>query len=288
MSDEKSTGNPIFDMWLSNQEQFLQAQSSWLKPPQTPSNPFMNTDFLDSSMQSWQQCEDQYKHWMKTAENWFGAGFTGMQTQEAPDHSAQALAYLMNPATFMKSGFEMMDQVFRKLVNGPEFADIGMMEKKMLKSGQEWQAFKDAGQRYQEVITDAWLRAYQHFSDEFMDKMQEGNVGSEDMLKRWLAIADEELTTTLRSEEYLDAQREFFSRGSAYRLKYQEFVELWSEGHSIPTRSEVDDMHKIIYELRREVRALKKKVTQLEKVPAAKKAAPRKAKAKAKKTAKKD
>jgi len=265
MSEEKSTGNPIFDLWLSNQEQFLEAQSSWLKPQQAPANPFVNMDFLDSSMQSWKQCEEQYKNWTRTAENWFGGSLAGQQEGEEQDHSAQALAYLLNPAIFMKSGFEMMDQVFRKLVNGPEFADIGMLEKKMLKSGQDWQAFKDAGQHYQEVITDAWQRAYQHFSDEFMDQMNEGDVSSEEMLKRWLKIADEELTTTLRSDDYLEAQREFFSKGSAYRLKYQEFVELWSEAHAIPTRREVDDLHKIIYELRREVRALKKQVATLRK-----------------------
>lgn len=263
MTEQKTTGNPLFDMWLDNQAQFLDAQSAWMEAARPSTSPFVDKGLLDRSLRSWQQCEDQYKHWMKAAENWIGADHADPDAG-TEDHSAQALAYLLNPATFMQSGYEMLDKVFRKLVNGPEFADIGMLEKKMLKTGQEWQAFREAGHRYQDVMTDAWLRAYQHFADEFFERIKDENTDSEETLQRWLKIADEELTRTLRSEEFLDAQREFFATGTAYKLKYREFVEMWCESHTIPTRTEVDDLHKIIYELRREVRTLKRRLDKAE------------------------
>ena len=283
MTDNKHTGNPIFDIWMANQEQFLQAQQAWMKPPQPPANPFMNVDFLDRSMKSWQQCEDQYNHWMKAAENWTGAA---KLKPAGDDVSAQALNYLINPVTFMQSGFEMMDSVFRKLVNGPEFADIGTMEKKMLKSGQDWQNFRDAGHRYQEVIAAAWLRAYQHFSDELFDRPGNEQPSPEQSLQRWLKIADEEMVATMRSKDFLEAQREFFAAGTAYRLKFREFVEMWCESNSIPTRTEIDDLHKIIHDLRKEVKALRKQAHQHPasetKTPAKSKARAKKAKAKSK------
>jgi len=265
MSDDKSTGNPIFDIWLNNQEQFLNAQQQWLKPgamqgTKSPnSNPFINADFLDRSMQSWQQCEQQYKHWMKAAENWVGGARKDSTPEE--DYSAQALTHMLNPTTFMQSGFEMIDQVFSKLVNGPEFADIGMLENKVMKTGQDFQEFREAGHRYQEVISGAWLRAYQHFSDEFFDRLKNEDVSPEEILQRWLKIADEEMVSTLRSREFLNAQRELFATGTASKIKYREFAELWCEAHTIPTRSEVDDLHKIIHELRREVRAMKRQLS---------------------------
>jgi len=277
--------NPIFELWLSNQKQFLDAQSEWMKPAKSPENPFMNADFLDRSMKSWQQCEEQYTHWMKAAENWVSASAGQQKAGDKggeQDYASQALTYLLNPTTFMRSGFEMMDSVFRKLVNGPEFADIGMLEKKMMKSSQDWQAFRDASHRFQEVISAAWMRAYQHFSDEFFDRMQDENVSTEESLQRWLKIADEELVATLRSPEFLAAQKDLFATGTAYKLKYREFAEMWCEAHTIPTRSEVDDMHKLIYELRREVRALKRKIESGNKAKP-KVAAKSKAKAKAKK-----
>ena len=277
--------NPIFDLWLSNQKQFLDAQSEWMKPAKSPENTFMNADFLDRSMKSWQQCEEQYTHWMKAAENWVSASAGQQKAGDKggeQDYASQALTYLLNPTTFMRSGFEMMDSVFRKLVNGPEFADIGMLEKKMMKSSQDWQAFRDASHRFQEVISAAWMRAYQHFSDKFFDRMQDENVSTEESLQRWLKIADEELVATLRSPEFLAVQKDLFATGTAYKLKYREFAEMWCEAHTIPTRSEVDDMHKLIYELRREVRALKRKIESGNKAKP-KVAAKSKAKAKAKK-----
>jgi len=296
MTDKNSTKNPIFDLWLSNQKQFLDAQSEWMKPEAKPANPFVNNEFLDRSMNSWKRCEEQYDLWMKAAENWVRGSASQSaeeaESEEEQDFSAQALTYLLNPTTFMQSGFEMMDSVFRKLVNGPEFADIGMMEKKLLKSGQDWQAFRDASHRFQDVISSAWLRAYQHFSDEFFDRMKDDNVGSEETLQRWLKIADEEMVKTLRSPEFLAAQKELFSTGTAYKLKYREFAEMWCESHTIPTRSEVDDMHKLIYELRREVRSLKRKIdkqqeTRVKATTAKPKAKKKAAKAKAKPAAKK-
>jgi hypothetical protein len=263
MADSTKIGNPIFDMWLNNQQQFLDAQQQWMTPGKMPENPFVHADFLDRSMKSWQRCEEQYTHWMKAAENWVSAS-AGQQKAEdkgaEQDYASQALTYLLNPTTFMRSGFEMIDSVFRKLVNGPEFADIGMLEKKMLKTSQDWQAYRDASHRFQEVISSAWLRAYQHFSDEFFDRMQDENVSTEESLQRWLKIADEELVATLRSPEFLAAQKDLFATGTAYKLKYREFAEMWCEAHTIPTRSEVDDLHKLIYELRREVRTLKRKI----------------------------
>ena len=285
MTNKSFTSNPIFDLWLNNQQQFLYAQSEWMKPAKSPENPFMNADFLDHSMKSWQQCEEQYTHWMKAAENWVSASAGQQKAGDKggeQDYASQALTYLLNPTTFMRSGFEMMDSVFRKLVNGPEFADIGMLEKKMMKSSQDWQAFRDASHRFQEVISAAWMRAYQHFSDEFFDRMQDENVSTEESLQRWLKIADEELVATLRSPEFLAAQKDLFATGTAYKLKYREFAEMWCEAHTIPTRSEVDDMHKLIYELRREVRALKRKIESGNKAKP-KVAAKSKAKAKAKK-----
>ena len=293
MSISDKTGNPVFDLWLENQQQLLNAQTQWIKPDiykmPTPFSDFSD-NFLNKSLQNWQQCEQQYQSWMKASENWFGVkpeqqgeSPQADETAQSQEFTTQALSYMLNPATFMQSGFGVMDQAFRKLVNAPEFADIGAIEKKFLKSSKDLQDFRDASHRYQEIIAGAWLKAYQRFSDELLDNFQQGEINSEASLQRWLKIADEELVETLRSEDYLKAQQEFFAKGTAYKLKYQEFVEMWCEGHTIPTRSEIDDLHQVIYELRRDVRGLKKELKALKSSTssAVKKAAPARKKANA-------
>ena len=74
------------------------------------------------------------------------------------------------------------------------------------------------------------------------------------MLDRWLVIANDELIRTQRTDEFLKAQRELLSAGVTYRLKERELVEVWCETHSIPTRTEVDDLHRTVHELRGQVR----------------------------------
>ena len=71
------------------------------------------------------------------------------------------------------------------------------------------------------------------------------------MLDRWLVIANDELIRTQRTDEFLKAQRELLAAGVTYRLKERELVEVWCETHSIPTRTEVDDLHRTVHELRR-------------------------------------
>ncbi len=67
MANDKPTGNPIFDIWLTNQQQFLKAQEDWMQPNAVPENPFMNVNLLARSVKSWQLCEEQYDNWMKAA-----------------------------------------------------------------------------------------------------------------------------------------------------------------------------------------------------------------------------
>jgi polyhydroxyalkanoate synthesis regulator phasin len=78
------------------------------------------------------------------------------------------------------------------------------------------------------------------------------------MMQRWLKVANESLIKAQRSDEFLAAQRKLFKTNTQYKLKQREIIEAWCEAYTMPTRSEVDDLHRMVYELRRELRQLKK------------------------------
>ena len=142
------------------------------------------------------------------------------------------------------------------------------MEKKFLKSGQDWLALCDASENYQSVLASAWNRAFKLYAEEFSEQSTAKKLDSKDLLQRWLEIAESELISTLRSTDFLEAQRNFFKTGTAYKVKQQELTELWCEAHGMPTRSEVDELHKIIYELRRDIRSLSQGLKQVAGPPA--------------------
>ena len=68
---------------------------------------------------------------------------------------------------------------------------------------------------------------------------------------------------TQRSPEFMDAQRRMMRAGVEIKARQRETAENWCDTWQMPTRTEVDDMAKIVHELRREVRKLKREVATL-------------------------
>jgi polyhydroxyalkanoate synthase subunit PhaE len=83
-------------------------------------------------------------------------------------------------------------------------------------------------------------------------------VESKEALRTWLSIADEVLTRTHRSPGYLEAQRRLLRAGMDFLLAERELVEALVEPAGLPTRSEIDELHKTVQSLKRQVRALEK------------------------------
>lgn len=77
-------------------------------------------------------------------------------------------------------------------------------------------------------------------------------------MRLWTETADASLEKVFRSEHYVNIQGRLFDAAMNYRLREQEVVELVLKTGYVPTRSEVDEAHRNIYELRKEVKALKK------------------------------
>ena len=75
------------------------------------------------------------------------------------------------------------------------------------------------------------------------------------MLALWVETANKVLLETQRSEPYLKSQRELLKASTDLRLAQQEVAEFYSEMFGYPTRAELDDVHKALTELRRELRA---------------------------------
>ena len=66
------------------------------------------------------------------------------------------------------------------------------------------------------------------------------------------------LLETHRSEQFLKAQGELLRQGMDFLLAEREMVELLVEPAGLPTRSEIDEVHRSVLDLKRRVRALEK------------------------------
>ncbi len=261
MSEKQtSANNPFFDAWWAGSEQVLRVQSQWVDAMTKMNNPYEANDYVDNAHKNWQQCEDQFQAWLSASSHWFDGG---AEDNNHDSESVDALKSMLNPATFFSSGVSGLGHVFQRLAEGPDFADIGVFEKKLMRINQDWNAMHEANLDYQAVISNAWMEAFRLFSDEVPYDGENQPLSAKEMLQRWLEITNDLLVKTQRSDEFLQAQRKLLSASTQFKLQQKEVVELWCENMTIPTRSEVDDLHQIVYQLRREVRELNRQLNEV-------------------------
>jgi hypothetical protein len=63
---------------------------------------------------------------------------------------------------------------------------------------------------------------------------------------------------TFCSEDALEAQGNVLNSAVTYRLYPQQLMEVFLKMNDLPSRSEVDEIHRSLYELRKEIKSLKK------------------------------
>lgn len=262
MSDKWSSGNPLFDMWMESQRQFISAQQSLVTSLAggAPAEP--NPAAAERARENWEICEKQFGDWLKASSRWLSAlpGEDG-QSDSVVD---ETLRRMMDPSRFFSAGLDEVGQAIRRLVEGPEFADIGALERQVLTATKEWLSLREASALYSSISAAAWSRAFTSFSSKMASGPETFSRGPRAVMNLWLEIANEELIRTQRTDEFLDAQRALLRAGMDYRIKERELIEVWCESRSMPTRTEIDDLHKTVYELRRQVRALTQQLKAVE------------------------
>ena len=77
-------------------------------------------------------------------------------------------------------------------------------------------------------------------------------------LALWTETANQQLLETQRSEPFLRSQAALIRATTALRLAQQELVEHFGKQYGFPTRTELDDVHRTVTELRRELRAMRR------------------------------
>jgi hypothetical protein len=110
-------------------------------------------------------------------------------------------------------------------------------------------------------MLDAWMRAAGAFAKRLNERVEKGEPPLESMrafLTLWGETANEILLETQRSDAFLQTQREVLKASTDLRLAQRKVAEFYSEMYGYPTRAELDDVHKAVTELRRELRALKR------------------------------
>lgn len=176
---------------------------------------------------------------------------------------------------------------FGNLLQMPGLGYTREIDAKVRRSFASWVEMQQASYEYQLVVVEAWLEAFERLIQELAQLAEQGETldSVRDFLNRWSALADETFKKTFHSEQYVTLQGKYINTVMEYRNEQRQMNTMLMEFYDIPTREEIDETHRRIYELRKELRLLKREIAELKaenKPSTAKKSSPSKTRTKKK------
>lgn len=251
MAEGFKTGNPFVDAWSDAVAKGVESMAAGTGA----AAPW--AEAMREAESNWALCQRQAEDWMSAVGRQMAPG---AETGGSDGVAEETLRRMLDPGQFLSAGTDEVNQSIQRLVEGPGFTDIGTLERQVVKATGEWLALRQASAAFKAITAAAWSRAFATFSQATREDPAILSEGPRAVLDRWLKVANDELIRTQRSDAFLKAQRNLLTAGVDYRLKERALVELWCETHSIPTRSEVDEIHRAVHDLKAQVRDLKSRL----------------------------
>jgi hypothetical protein len=169
--------------------------------------------------------------------------------------TAELLNKIMDPREWLSvAGF--MDTTVQRLVDGPKFADFGHLESKFAALLKAWNDVNAANLAHQANVLQAWGKAIGEFIKSLNDSaMQASPLSSRsELVGLWVGIANKHLVEAQSSEPFLATQRQLLRASLDLRLAQQAIANVYADLFGLPTRVEMDDLARMVTELRREMR----------------------------------
>jgi len=173
----------------------------------------------------------------------------------------QAIGILNSLGNFNQSTWhQLYDTTVGPLTRMPLLGPGRELNQTLLQVFDAWVQLYPAGVAYQGVLADFHKQSLEAFLDELIALTSRGEPLTDwmQMQQIWSQTADRIFEQAMGSNEALCARGQFLNAMNRYKLRQQEVIELYLNAMNLPTRGEVDDIHHTLYELRKEVKRLKK------------------------------
>ncbi len=239
--------------WTENQKSLFQALAEGkaaaplMTPGSTPAGSF----------EDWTRQMAEISR--RSVESWTALAKQGWPIPSGSDADRSSLQQLLDPAVASRTGAGRFDLALERLTEGPTYATLWDLDRKLLNAQKLWLKRSEDIASYQAIVQAAWRRAVERFTVALNDSKAPPLKSGREFLDLWIATANACLLEMHRSEAFLEAQRKMTRSATEYRLQEREIAEAFCAMHHIPTRTEMDEVQRAVYELRRELRALQRK-----------------------------
>ncbi|MGA1264751.1 MAG: class III poly(R)-hydroxyalkanoic acid synthase subunit PhaE [Prochlorothrix sp.] len=137
---------------------------------------------------------------------------------------------------------------------------------KLLRNFEAWTDLYRASTDYQLILGEVQVKSFENLMQTLVEKAEKGEIVKDwkEFQGLWSQVADDIFAAAFCEEKNIKIRGKFINALNHYRLQQQELIEVLLSSMNLPTRSEVDEVHKTVYELRKQIKQLQKKVTALE------------------------
>ena len=246
MIERTEVAKPWMEAWAQNISPFVKAVF-----PGAPDSPQAD----DAKLPVEEHFAALNETWRESIEKWSALAKEGIRAEAL---TPEALLELFTPARWSGVGSGAFDSGLREVLEGPKYATLWNMDHDLLQLQQRAAERDKRVMAYQGIVQKAWNKAFERFSNSFASSRGEIPTTWRGLTDRWLAVANEVLIEAHRSDEFIEAQTSMLRASSEYRLQERHLAELWCAASHIPTRTEMDEMQRVVTELRRELRLLRR------------------------------
>lgn len=182
------------------------------------------------------------------------------QAEVADGGGTDLLRKIFDPREWM-SATGYMDENVRRIVEGPRLADLGHFERKFAALTSAWSEVRAHSARHSFHVLEAWSKAATEFAGKLNEVVSKGGAPASraETVDVWVEIANRHMLEAQRSAPFLETQRKLLAASSDLKLAQQDLADTYSELLGTPTRAEIDDLSKSVAELKREIRADKRR-----------------------------
>jgi hypothetical protein len=238
---------PFFDFWKAQTEAFAQAMA----PGKFP------TGFAAPQGDLAQASQALLELW--TAAGSLSTALLARLPSASGSETIDAtFRHMLDPRGWLAGGGEM-DEVLSRMAEGPRFADLWDMERRYARVMHAWAEMRRRNLEHNAVVLQAWMRAGNSFAKRLGERgADQPAPDNRALLGIWTEIANAELLETQRSDAFLAAQSAMIRASTELKIAQQDLVEHAGKQYGFPTRTELDDVHRAVTEMRRELRALRR------------------------------
>jgi class III poly(R)-hydroxyalkanoic acid synthase PhaE subunit len=206
--------------------------------------------------------QDNDELWRLYREQWKGLVQPWAESlRHAPWHFGQASTG--NGSALMELPnlyWDAYESTFGRLLESPSLGLTREMNADLLKGFDAWLDYRRASFEYQVTLGETWIQAFEELMRNLVALAERGETvpSVKTLLLLWIEVVDRVFTEAFSSEKYIRIQGRLVNTATAYQLREREIVDAFLKASHLASRSVLDEAYRRIYELRKDVKDLKK------------------------------